>query len=97
MHEINNGYNRRKCPGRRDRIFVLSRQVLSNILDDSNNDITICVLLREYKQVLIVLAFQPELTKPERTFLDTLVALEWEQQAILSANVALEQIPRDNC
>ena len=42
-------------------------------LDDSNNDINICVWLRTCKAALIVLAFQPELTKPEMVYLDMLV------------------------
>ena len=75
-------------------------------LDDANNDINICIWLRESKEVLTVLEFQRVLTKPERVYIDILVdkascmpflvALEEDQQANLRASVTLEQIPRDN-
>ena len=62
--------------------------------------------IRECKEVLTVLEFKPVLTKPERVYIDILVdkascmpflvVLEEDQQAILRASVALEQIRRDN-
>ena len=71
-------------------------------VDDSNNDVNICIWLREFKEVLAVLEFQPLLTKSERVYIGILVvkascmpflvALEEDQQAILRASVALEQI-----
>ena len=84
------------CRDKFNQIFV----------DDSSNDVNICIWLREFKEVLAVLEFQPVLTKPERVYIDVLVdkascmpflvALEDDQQAILRASVALEQIRRDN-
>ena len=73
-------------------------------LDDSNNNINICIWLRECKEVLTVLEFQSVLTKPERVYIDILVdkascmpflvALEEDKHAIPRASVALEQIQR---
>ena len=66
----------------------------------------ICFWLREFKEILTVLEFQPVLTKPKRVYIDILmdkascmpflVALEEDQQAILRASVTLELIQRDN-